>query len=244
MNIDNLTDDVLCAYLDGELSPEARVELERRLSSEPGARVRLDRFRDNDARLRRAFALPNEGESDPLLRLLAGDAGIVATAQSAEPTAARPNARWRRIAAPLALAMAATVAGLAIGLGMRENAATDGEAIDRDPRLSASLQAALDRQMSGRPEAGTRILFSFRRADGAACRQFETLAPVGGAEGVACRRAEGGWALVVWHQPIQTAEGYRTAGAGDSPVDTVVEQIDASGPLSSEEEAKAIAQGW
>ena len=240
MNIDNLTDDVLCAYLDGELSPEARVELERRLSSEPGARVRLDRFRDNDARLRRAFALPNEGESDPLLRLLAGDTAAVASTS----TAAQPNARWRRIAAPLALAMAATVAGLAIGLGMREDAATDGEAIDRDPRLSASLQSALDRQMSGRSEAGTRILFSFRRADGAACRQFETFAPVGGAEGVACRRAEGGWALVVWHQPIQTAEGYRTAGAGDSPVDTVVERIDVTGPLSSEDEANAIANGW
>lgn len=239
MNIDNLTDDVLCAYLDDELSPEARIELERRLLSEPGARVRLDRFRDNDARLRRAFALPNEGASDPLLRLLAGDAAAVAP-----PPAARPNARWRRIAAPLALAMAATVAGLAIGLGMRDDAATDGESIDRDPRLSAALQSALDRQRSGRSEAGTRILFSFRRADGAACRQFETFAAVGGAEGVACRRAEGGWALVVWHQPIQTSEGYRTAGAGDSPIDAVVEQIDASGPLSSEEEATAIARGW
>ncbi len=238
MNIDNLNDDVLCAYLDDELSPEARIELERRLLSEPGARVRLDRFRDNDARLRRAFALPNEGAADPLLRLLAGDAGAAA---SVAPVV-RPNARWRRVAAPLALAMAATVAGLAIGLGMRDDAATDAETID--PRLSASLQSALDRQLSGRSEAGTRILFSFRRADGAACRQFETFAAVGGAEGVACRRAEGGWALVVWHQPIQTSEGYRTAGAGDSPIDAVVEQIDASGPLSSDEETKAIARGW
>lgn len=238
MNIDNLNDDVLCAYLDDELSPEARIELERRLLSEPGARVRLDRFRDNDARLRRAFALPNEGASDPLLRLLAGDAGAVAS----PPSAVRPNARWRRVAAPLALAMAATVAGLAIGLGMRDDAATDTETVD--PRLSAALQTALDRQLSGRSEAGTRILFSFRRADGAACRQFETFAAVGGAEGVACRRAEGGWALVVWHQPIQTSKGYRTAGAGDSPIDAVVEEIDASGPLSSEEEAKAIARGW
>ncbi len=238
MNIDNLNDDVLCAYLDDELSPEARIELERRLLSEPGARVRLDRFRDNDARLRRAFALPNEGAADPLLRLLAGDAGAAA---SVAPVV-RPNARWRRVAAPLALAMAATVAGLAIGLGMRDDAATDAETID--PRLSAALQSALDRQLSGRAEAGTRILFSFRRADGAACRQFETFAAVGGAEGVACRRAEGGWALVVWHQPIQTSEGYRTAGAGDSPIDAVVEQIDASGPLSSDEETKAIARGW
>ncbi|MCC7249734.1 MAG: hypothetical protein IT473_14015 [Lysobacter sp.] len=240
MNIDNLTDDVLCAYLDDELSPEARIDLERRLLSEPGARVRLDRFRDNDARLRRAFALPNEGANDPLLRLLAGDTVAVASA----PSAARPNVRWRRVAAPLALAMAATVAGLAIGLGMRDDAATDGESIDRDPRLSAALQSALDRQLSGRSEAGTRILFSFRRADGTACRQFETFAAVGGAEGVACRRAEGAWALVVWHQPIQTSEGYRTAGAGDSPIDAVVEQIDASGPLSSQEEANAIARKW
>lgn len=241
MNIDNLTDDVLCAYLDDELSPEARIELERRLLSEPGARVRLDRFRDNDARLRRAFALPSEGASDPLLRLLAGDGPAD---ESAASPAARPNARWRRVAAPLALALAATVAGLSVGLGLRHNAATDGESIDRDPRLSAALQSALDRQLSGRSEAGTRILFSFRRADGAACRQFETFAPAGGAEGVACRRAEGGWGLVVWHQPIQTVEGYRTAGAGDSPIDTVVEELDASGPLSLEEETKAIAGGW
>ena len=74
MNIQNLTDDVLCAYLDGELSPEARAALERQLPGEPGARVRLDRLRESDDRLRRAFALPSAAATDPLVQLLTADA--------------------------------------------------------------------------------------------------------------------------------------------------------------------------
>jgi hypothetical protein len=264
MNIEHLSDEVLSAYLDGELSPEARIALERQLLSEPGARVRLERFRENDARLRRAFALPgvvehgliegdviksgpievdrteiHRAQTDPLRLLLMSEAPA-AVVSSSQPL---PR-RWRRYAAPVGLAMAATVAGLAIGLGWRAGQVPSGEGQGDDPRLSAALQGALDRQLSGDVRHGTRILFSFRRADGAACRQFETMTRDGNAEGVACRPPGKAWSLVVWHPLGQSAEGYRPAGAGDSPVDAVVEQIDASGPLSVQDETQAISSGW
>lgn len=237
MNIQNLTDDVLCAYLDDELSPQARAQLERQLPGEPGARVRLDRFRESDERLRKAFALPADAASDPLLRLL------IAERPSAEVVPLRT--RLRRYAAPIGLALAATVAGLAIGLGWRGGVGAPDDAVPgAAPRLSAALQGALDRNASGELRRGVMVLFTFRRNDGTPCRQFEIADAGRVTEGVACRGASEGWQLVAWEETAREDGGYRTAGAGESAVDDAVEQIDASGALSSAEEAELIAKGW
>jgi hypothetical protein len=238
MNIQNLTDDVLCAYLDGELSPEAHAALERQLLSEPGARVRLDRLRESDDRLRRAFALPSAAATDPLVRLLTADASV---AENAVPLRA---SRLRRIAAPLGLALAATLAGLAIGFWLRgavdapaEETTASGLAIAKD------LHDALDRNISGRPRAGVTLLFTFRRQDGAPCRQFEFAHAAVAAEGVACRGADRRWRISAWHALPNEIDGYRTAG-DESPIEAVVDALDASGPLPPAEEAALIAKGW
>ncbi|MFZ5635074.1 MAG: anti-sigma factor family protein [Pseudomonadota bacterium] len=241
MNIRDLSDDVLCAYLDGELAPEARAELERQLLSEPGARVRLDRFRENDERLRRAFALPPAANADPLLRLLAGESPDPGSVRPAAPTPIRAS-RLRRFALPAGLAMAATAAGLAIGLGWR--ATSDPATPVAGPALTAGLVDALDRNVSGTPRAGVTVLFTFLREDGSPCRQFEFADGARVAEGVACRTADRRWRLSAWQESAAVAEGYRTAGGDGSAVETLVDAIDASGPLPPKEEAALIARGW
>ena len=235
MNIQTLSDEVLCAYLDGELSPEARAALERQLPGEPGARVRLDRFRENDERLRKAFALPADAASDPLRQLLTPDA------RSARVVSFRT--RLRRYAAPIGLTLAATVAGLAIGLGWCGGDDAP-EVPDAAPQLSATLQNALDRNVSGELRRGVMVLFTFRRADGTPCRQFEILDAGRVTEGVACRGNEDRWLPVAWEQGARDAGGYRPAGADDSAVDAAVEQIDATGALSQAEETRLISAGW
>jgi hypothetical protein len=238
MNIQNLTDDVLCAYLDGELSPEARAALERQLPGEPGARVRLDRLRESDDRLRRAFALPSAAATDPLVRLLTTDA----PAGNVVPMRA---SRLRRAAAPIGLALAATVAGLAIGFGMRgavdaptENTAASSLAI------SSSLHDALDRNVSGQQRAGVTVLLTFRLENGTLCRQFEIVDGAGSAEGVACRNADKRWQVSGWHEMPRDLGGYRTAAGDESPIEAMVDALDASGTLSPEEEAQEIRRGW
>jgi surface antigen len=239
MNIQNLTDDVLCAYLDGELSPEARAALERQLPGEPGARVRLDRLRESDDRLRRAFALPSAAATDPLVRLLTSDA----PADNVVPMRA---SRLRRVAAPLGLALAATVAGLAIGFGMRGavDAPAAKAAASSSLAISNSLHDALDRNASGQPRAGVTVVLTFRRENGALCRQFEVVDGAGSAEGVACRSADKRWQVSGWHEMPRDVGGYRTAAGDESPIEAMVDVLDASGPLSPEEEAQAIRRGW
>jgi hypothetical protein len=236
MNIANLTDEVLCAYLDGELSPEARTALEHQLLSEPGARVRLDRLRESDERLRRAFALPSAASADPLVRLLNADApGNVMPLHAS---------RLRRYAAPVGLALAATVAGLAIGFGWRGAIDAPVENSVSGLALSEKLHEALDRNASGQPRAGVMVLFTFRREDGAPCRQFDVADGVVSAEGVACRGTDKHWQVSAWSEKSPATGGYRTAGGDESPIEAMVDAIDATGPLSPTEETALIAKGW
>lgn len=232
MNITDLSDEVLCAYLDGELSPEARVALERQLLSEPGARVRLDRFRESDDRLRRAFALPSEAAADPLVQLLTADNNVVPLRAS----------RMRRYAGPLGLAMAATVAGLAIGFGWR--GAIDTPTAASSLAISDRLDRALNHNASGQQHAGVTVVLSFRRENGALCRQFEVADGAGAAEGVACRGTDKQWQVSGWREMPRDVGGYRTAGGDESPIEAMVDVLDVSGPLSAEEEALAIRRGW
>ena len=237
MKITNLTDEVLCAYLDGELSPEARVALERQLLSEPGARVRLDRFRESDDRLRRALALPSEAAADPLVQLLTGDAsGNVRPIRTSGP---------RRFLAPIGLALAATVAGLAIGFAWRGalDASAPSDAVS-GLVLSGGLHEALDRNPSGLSRAGVTVLFTFRREDGVPCRQFETADARVSSDGVVCRGPGKRWRVSAWREMPLAAGGYRSAGGDESPVEAVVDALDASGPLSPSDEAALIAKGW
>ncbi len=243
MNIDNLTDDVLSAYLDEELSPEARVALERQLLSEPGARVRLDRFRESDARLRRAFAVPTDTVvPDPLVQLL--KAGAPDKPDVPNHVVSMRGSRLRRYAAPLGLAMAATVAGLAIGFGWRGAIDTPTNEAGTGLALSSTLSDALDRNVSGQPRSDVTVLFTFQRHDGAPCRQFKVTAGVSPGEGVACRSADKGWRVSIWQASSRDAGGYRPAGEDGSPVEAAVDALDASGPLSPEDEAQAIRRGW
>jgi hypothetical protein len=237
MNITDLSDEVLCAYLDGELSPEARVALERQLLSEPGARVRLDRFRESDDRLRRAFALPSEAAADPLVQLLTGG-------ESGANVVSMRTSALRRYAAPLGLAIAATVAGLAIGFGWRGVIDTPTTDAASGLALSGRLHEALDHNVSGQQRTGVTVLFTFRRVDGTPCRQFEVADARASADGVVCRDAGKRWRVSAWHETLRAADGYRTAGGDESPVEVVVDDLDASGPLSPSEEAALIAKGW
>lgn len=236
MNIANLTDEVLCAYLDGELSPEARAALEHQLLSEPGARVRLDRLRESDDRLRRALALPSAAAADPLVRLLSAD--------SPDNVVPMRASRFRRYAAPAGLALAATVAGLAIGFGWRGAIEAPMTETTSGLALSDKLHDALDHNPSGQSRAGMKVLFTFLRDDGVPCRQFEVANGAVAAEGVACRNADKRWQVSAWREMPLTVDGYRTAGGDESPVEAVVDALDASGPLSPTEEAALIAKGW
>ena len=53
-----LNDELLCAYMDGELDAEMHARVERALVDDAGARVRLERMRVADERLKAEIPLP------------------------------------------------------------------------------------------------------------------------------------------------------------------------------------------
>src|SRR5262245_42468477 len=93
-----LTDQVLSAYLDGELGAGARTEVEQVLGSDAGARARLERLRKADELMRRAIPQPETTYGDPLVQLI--------------ESGSRPKRQHVRIAL---IAFAAGVSGLVVG---------------------------------------------------------------------------------------------------------------------------------
>jgi ferric-dicitrate binding protein FerR (iron transport regulator) len=97
MSADPRLDELLVAYLSGDVSPEELSELEARLASDPAARDRLARLSEQDLALRQVLSLP------------------------AEPaTVARPSRRWRHRlrSAPTSWVPLFTAAGLLIAFVM------------------------------------------------------------------------------------------------------------------------------
>ena len=68
-----LNDELLCAYMDGELDAGMRARVEQALIDDAGARVRLERMRAADERLKADIPLSTLQPNDPLsARILEG----------------------------------------------------------------------------------------------------------------------------------------------------------------------------
>lgn len=225
-----LDDEILCAYLDEELDVATRERVTRALESDPGGRVRLERMRAADARLRRDVPPAAGPVDDPIAALIrrheTGGAG------DAVPTRAR-----RRWVVPLALAAAACV--VALGVLFSTQRAPMEETYAR-----GALQAALETRPSGvamdSAGAAVTILLSVRSDAGAICRLFESRTATT-AEGVACRD-ERGWKIVAWDGTVPQGSGFHTAAA--SPIVEVALDHLGGEPLDSAAERAALARGW
>lgn len=219
-----LNDELLCAYLDGELDEAAREQVTRALETDVGGRVRLERMRAADARLRREMPPQSLPATDPIADFI----------RRHEPGApAVLPARSRRFV-PGAIAAAAAMITVALLFMSRGASPVDSYA-------EGALQAALETRPSG-VVAGTPvvIVMTLRTRDGAACRLFESRTGTA-AEGLACRDGTG-WKIVAWDATVSRGDGYETAGA--SPVlDAAMDRLGAE-PLDGAAERAALEGGW
>ena len=224
-----LNDELIGAYLDGELAPEKRALVERGLAGNNGAAARLERMRSADALLRRALPGGARTEKDPLASLILG--GWQASSRS-------PALHWGRRAAAIA---AACVIGVLAG----RLSAPDSAVV---PGMSVSAEAArvLDRVASSEVAqvAGgqMQVALSFRTESGEVCRQFRTTAGVQ-TDAVACRVGDG-WNMIV-QAVVHDADGagYRTASADDA-ISAAVNAMGGVGVLDETEERAMINANW
>jgi hypothetical protein len=245
----SIPDEILAAYIDGELEGAERARIEEALAQDAQLAQRVAQQRALRARLRGAY--------DGVLQAAkfgapSGPAQVIDLARVRAERSRRSNAQ-RQITRMRRYSIAATLAvGLMAGL-LIERLASPGALTElHDGALLArgSLARALDQQLAGGSAAGAqvRVGLTFRSRSGNYCRSFA----LGGSRplaGLACREQER-WQLV----NMVAAEGPAAAGNGQNMrmatsslppalLQAVNDHISGE-PLNAAAEARARSNGW
>lgn len=232
-----MDDDMLMAFVDGELDDIGRARVERALAEDPALAARLDVQRRLRARLAAHYApIAEEAVPDRLRRML--ESNVVAL-PAAPARRARPT--WRSFAA-----LAATlVLGLAVGRTLLAPAAPAAGPIAVEGGIMVArgeLAEALDTRLASAqaPNAATRIGVSFAAGDGRLCRTFDATA----AAGVACR-GDTGWQVMMTAAGSGAARAdYRQAGTENLLVQQAAQDMMAGDPFDEAAERRARDSGW
>jgi hypothetical protein len=229
-----IDDDILMAFVDGELDEIGRARVERAAAADPALQARIDTQRKLRATLA-AFYGPTAEEAVPGHLRAMLESNVVAL-PSAKARAARPL--WQSLAA-----LAATlVLGLVVGRTLL--GPTAGPVGVENGRMIAQgpLAAALDTQLASAqaPDAATRIGTSFAAGDGRLCRTFDSAALAG----LACR-GDQGWQLMMTTAGSGGPRGeFRQAGSADPLVAQAAQELMAGEPFDAAAERQARDSGW
>lgn len=243
-----IDDDILQAYVDGELDAAARARVEAALAQDDALARRVRQARALGAQLRDAFDSVLEEPVPARLSALLQPGVAPATSRAVESGRVARVARHRtsrRWLMPGA-ALAASVALLAAGLWWWN--AGDGVVRMRNgvPYAAGVLDRALDRALASEPDAQAPVAIglSFRADDGHICRTFTVRTPPERA-GLACR-STAGWALPVLGPAVPPEDGeLRQAASGLPPaVQAAVDARLRGDVFDAEQERAARAAGW
>lgn len=222
-----LNDELICAYLDGELDAEKRAEVETMLQTSGGGVARLERMRSADDLMRRAFPSYASAQGDPLAAQIMG------------PIEARVKAfhLWRQAGAIAAAALLGVVgANMVATFG-------DGAGASRLSGRTAALLETMPSGITARTDNGVmNIEFSVRTEGGAPCRVYRVQSSSEMIEGLACR--EGG----EWRGVAQSVVAQHDAGdfvtAGGGSIDAALVALGNAEALPREQENLLLESAW
>ncbi len=227
-----IDDETLMALADGEIDPLRADDLRRAIAADPALQARLHQFQETRRRLGQLRqTAPQDGSADPLAAMIRASVKPADAARVTPPPPANLNRRpW--------LAAAASVAVVALGLGwwnLSGSPAPGG--------FSAAELAALDALPSGQvqtlePGTDLAMIASFRLADGAFCREFETAQGQNLRAVLACRQ-DGAWTERFAAMSQDGGQDYRPA-SGEGTMDQALADLGAGQPLTPEDEAQAL----
>jgi hypothetical protein len=253
-------DQVLSAYLDGELSAEETAALEARLRREPPLARRLQTLRGTDEALRSAYG-PIAGEPLPesILALLEQSPDTPEHAAAGTVVDLRRRSTRRAFTIPAAIAASiALLAGFLLGTLVTTPPPEPGSPLALVPRdgnveasttlheLLHSLPSGASREVMEGHSAMPRL--TFLTADGTPCRQLDVASADATTEMLACRRGER-WRIelvALGPPPPAPADGiYRPAsGPPSEAMDNAVDLLIEGPPLGAEAEHDLIERGW
>lgn len=225
MSVPTTPEERLAAWLDGALSPEEALAFEAELAADPALAQRAADWRGNDAAIAGALAPLAEAPIDPAMLAKLGLA----------PAAANDNPPWwRRHAAPLGGALAASLAAVLL-LVPRGETPQDALSLALDTTPSASAVKLAD----GRRFEATLTL---RAADGRWCREYR----VDQSRALACREGTG-WKVEAQSKSGGPSQGdgiVLAGGANDAGLEEAYARLGAGDPLGREAEAALIQNEW
>ncbi|MGH8193968.1 MAG: hypothetical protein ACREQ8_06155 [Woeseiaceae bacterium] len=256
-----LDDELLSAYLDGELSQPQADELTSRVAREPELAERLEAMRSVDKAAVAAFRAVDErqiperildlmGEDEEARRSDAGEASNVVQIR-------RPAIN-RFIQPPVAIAASvALVVGFYLRALLGDGGAPDREVVavyaSRIP-AGSDLRVVFERNLSGESInlSDRRVaepVLTFRGVDGNYCRQVRITGAAKSADALACRR-DGNWEVeVVSFDAAASAApespyGQASSGGAAAMRGTIERLIGQEPPLDRTEEAEIMGKGW
>jgi hypothetical protein len=239
-----LSDEVLCAYIDGELDPEMRARVEQALVDDAGARVRLERMRVADARLKAEIPAPALQPNDPLSKRILGGKPM--------PRVSRPALRWGVAISALAAGISGVVVGFVLARSQEPKvvpvvaSVTSTSTSLSGASSSQLLLATLENGESGKTavegDRSVQIILTFESDDGRYCRAFGARDASAAAEGVACRNGAQ-WQVIAWDGTADPNEGFRAAGSSEL-LDDVMDRLGGNAALEVAEERELIEQHW
>jgi anti-sigma factor RsiW len=267
----HVSDEVLMAYADGELTPDECYALERLLRHDPVLRARLEPFIQTRMRLATAFE-PTLHEPVPL-RLIAAirrsrpPARASLTALPLEGRLRDVVSKAKALLAPggssLTPALAASIAALLVAGAMagwiagRATApsslmASSGPDLVATGALAEALEANPSGTSADGAEASVVPVLSFRTADNAVCREYRVKSTAADRDfaGLACRNADGVWRIALHVEtgklgPASPEASYQTATATNVPsIDAMVETMMAGEAFGTDDETRLLKNGW
>ncbi len=235
---EKVTDQMLMAYVDGELDAQETAALERAIATDPELAARASSFRRSRQLTRDVFA--DLLAKEPPARLIEAIRKVPAQ-ETIRETAQIIRFPMRRVAA-VALPIAASIA-LVFGAGgywWGQSSLAPGEVLG-----PSSVAAAMGEAVSGEERAITIAggdatltpLGTFETTDGL-CRTFDVTgdALVTPLRGVACDRG-GRWSVDMT-VALAPGDGFAPASGGlVEAIEVYLDAMEAEGPLSAQEEA-------
>lgn len=249
-----VTDEKLMAYVDGEVTPAERAEVEAELARNPDRLETVAMYQRTGSLTGRAYVdIVREPVPPELIKAVMG-------ADPPRRTAWR--SRWLPRHSPT-MALAAGLAGLAIGLGVAmslqnvqrgSSRVTTAElGVDGIPATGA-LADALSRVVSGERlpgEGGSFIapVVTFPRRGGGWCREYRVTGTGGdGAAGIGCRAQAAALWRIVAHHPWDSRRSDGSvvplSGPGPRELDAIADKLQGGNPVSVADESGLIARNW
>lgn len=238
----NLTDEVLSAFLDGEL-PEADMQTIRsRLVTDPALGERLADLAAVDRTLADHYGAIDQ-------RPMPAAVSDLLQPATAQPATVVAFPHWRRVRRGLQRRVGTAVAAaLALGFGLAQLWQVGPMDDQADWQLVAE---ALETTLSGQTHTlatGAELTpqLTFTNQAGAFCRQFHLQGPDQASENIACRSDD----PTAWEQTatvavprVEPENRYQTASGG-SVLDSALDRMMSGDLISPARERQIMANGW